>query len=265
MKAIKCGLILAAGEGLRMRPLTNYYPKITLPILNKPLLIHHLDVMCNIGISKVIIIVSESSIDIIKDILEKSPYNNICEFIIQYKPTGIGDAILLAKDKLSDCRFFILLGDEYYGDWESFSQIAKEKDNDLIIGTVQYKDVARIKSGCNIHFNGNKIIKLVEKPKEEEISGNWCWDGSLVLNSDIFPVLEELRSYNKQKNMEGACLITAIQKLIDNNVKITAFRRVTANINMTNESDFILAGLLEYRKNYGQKSIDTLLNQMNYV
>ncbi len=48
-------IICAATEGFRMRPLTQYLPKVLLPIKNKPVIIYHLERAEKVGIKKAVI------------------------------------------------------------------------------------------------------------------------------------------------------------------------------------------------------------------
>ena len=48
-------MILAAGRGERMRPLTDHLPKPLLPVGGKPLIQHHIEKLCAVGITELVI------------------------------------------------------------------------------------------------------------------------------------------------------------------------------------------------------------------
>ncbi|HYQ57093.1 MAG TPA: sugar phosphate nucleotidyltransferase [Draconibacterium sp.] len=262
VKSIEYGVILAAGDGKRMKPLSDYFPKVTLPILDKPLLIHHFSIMEMIGVKKVFIIVSETNKTKIQEIIKDDSHINLSyEFVIQKTLRGTGHAVLLLEKKLNNKRFLLLLGDEYYNDTSSFKTLQASEKNSLIMGLIEYDNIDHIKAGCNVHLHENIITRLVEKPKEDKIEGKWCWDGSLVLDATIFPVLKNLKESSAYKK-DGICLVKAMQILIENEHQIAVIKKNCKNINMTSDLDFFRANLIEYDKKYGSIILNNVINEV---
>ncbi|MDD2472201.1 MAG: sugar phosphate nucleotidyltransferase, partial [Dehalococcoidales bacterium] len=52
MKAV----ILAAGEGSRMRPLTDVRPKVMLPVANKPIIEHLFNILVDAGVKEIVVV-----------------------------------------------------------------------------------------------------------------------------------------------------------------------------------------------------------------
>ena len=61
---IKTAMILAAGRGERMRPLTDSLPKPLISVAGKPLIQYHLEKLASFGIKNVVIAVSFNNINV---------------------------------------------------------------------------------------------------------------------------------------------------------------------------------------------------------
>jgi bifunctional UDP-N-acetylglucosamine pyrophosphorylase/glucosamine-1-phosphate N-acetyltransferase len=107
MKAI----ILAAGEGVRLKPFTNTRPKVMLQVAGKPLLHHLLLEAKKAGITEAVIVVrylKEQIIEYFKSIEAKLGMK--LEFVEQGKKNGTAEAILSAESKING-TFVVLAGD----------------------------------------------------------------------------------------------------------------------------------------------------------
>ncbi|MDD1752796.1 MAG: NTP transferase domain-containing protein [Methanotrichaceae archaeon] len=106
MKAI----ILAAGEGSRMRPLTAKHPKVMLPIAGRPLLEHIVLRAKDAGIDKIILVVGYGAESIKAYFSDGSILGVNIDYVIQDPQLGTGHA-LLSAESLSENRFVVLNGD----------------------------------------------------------------------------------------------------------------------------------------------------------
>jgi dTDP-glucose pyrophosphorylase len=264
MKPIEYGVILAAGSGSRLSPLTKYLPKIVLPIFNKPLIIHHLGIMQMIGVKKVFIVVSEHHKQLVSDIISQDQDMNIkYEFIVQDLLGGTGHALLLLKNYLVNTRFVLLLGDEYYNDVKSFSQMTSDEFSDNILGVIEYKNIDNIMSGCNVIIENNKIKRLNEKPRKEDIIGQWCWDGSGVFTSQIIDVLDDMNRNSKSIGKDYLCIVKAMQQMLNINIPISNLKKTGTNINITYDTDLIKANLLECMKGHNMQFVIALIDEVS--
>lgn len=262
--SIKYGVILAAGNGSRLYPLTKYLPKVILPVFNKPLIIHHFDIMKKIGVEKIFIIVSPQNHKLILEILEKDTALDIqYELVIQEFLGGTGHALLLLKDKIAHSRFVLLLGDEYYNDTESFSFLKTFPRDSNIIGIIEYEDIENITSGCNVIYKDNRVVKLIEKPEESEISGKWCWDGSAVFTPRIMEILYDMHQTIDKKEKDFLCVVKAMQKMLERDVPLLFLKKSGININITHDIDLMKSNFLESIKKYEKERVINLL--LNYL
>lgn len=110
------GVILAGGTASRLGPLTKVLNKHLLPVGDKPMLYHSLQLMHNIGVTDVVIILGGNSVgDVVNLIKDGSDFNLNVTYRYQAHAGGIPQAISLAKPALRQEPFFVLLGDNVFG------------------------------------------------------------------------------------------------------------------------------------------------------
>ena len=105
-------MILAAGLGTRMRPITDTLPKALVKVCDKTLLDHGLDALDNSGIDRVVVNVHHHA-DMVEQHLKKSR-QNILISDERKKLLNSGGGIANALDKLGDQAFFILNADSFW-------------------------------------------------------------------------------------------------------------------------------------------------------
>jgi len=103
-------VILAAGQGTRMGPLTRNIPKVMLPIANKPLLLHVLESARDAGITEFVLVVGYGA-KIIKEYFKDGSFLDASiEYVHQEEQLGTADAVGSVKGMVGD-RFLVLNGD----------------------------------------------------------------------------------------------------------------------------------------------------------
>jgi len=200
MKAV----ILAAGEGKRLRPFTETMPKVMLPVANKPVLEYVFDSVKNCGIEEIIVVVGykkEVIMEYFKD------YKDIkISYVIQDKQLGTAHALQQAKNKIND-TFIVLSGDNII-DQNSISNLINDKSEYSIL----IKEHSH-QSKYGVVFIEKTILKeIVEKPKEE--LGKFISTGIYKLPYAVFNEIEELTSQGIYT------LSSVIQSIIEKNKNI---------------------------------------------
>ncbi|MDD3407120.1 MAG: sugar phosphate nucleotidyltransferase [Methanomicrobium sp.] len=103
-------VVLAAGEGKRMRPLTASRPKVMLPVANRPMLEHLLIAVRNAGISEFVFVVGYHEQEIRNHFKDGSSFGVNISYTVQRRQMGTADALLAAEGLVSG-RFLLLNGD----------------------------------------------------------------------------------------------------------------------------------------------------------
>jgi len=176
---MKC-IILAAGEGKRMHPLSYTKPKVMLPIANKPILEWNLINAIKAGFKEFIFIIGYKG-EIIKEYFgDGSKWGVVIEYLNQGKPLGTAHAISLLKNFVDD--FVVMCGDTIFGK----DDIERIKNCENSIGLFE---VENAKEYGIVEMKGEKIIKIHEKM--EEPFSNVINAGIYHFNEKIFEFIEK--------------------------------------------------------------------------
>ncbi|OGS56659.1 MAG: glucose-1-phosphate thymidylyltransferase [Euryarchaeota archaeon RBG_19FT_COMBO_56_21] len=182
------GYILAAGEGLRMRPLTANIPKPLLPVAGKPFLEHNIEAMKEAGIRDLILLVGWRAQRIREHFGDGKEFGVRIEYVEQKERLGTAHAVGMVRDKI-DSSFLCLYGDVVLTK-ESVKGLVehhrKVKGNVMALTTVE--DPKRY--GVIIAEDG--VVKdIVEKPDVPE--SNTINAGAYMLEPDIFEAISETK------------------------------------------------------------------------
>jgi len=178
---MKC-VILAAGEGKRMRPLTYTRPKVMLPVGNKPMLELNLLNAINAGLKKFIFIVSYKS-EMVRNYFENGEKWGVrIEYLNQGQPLGTGHAIGITEKFVDD--FIVLCGDTIFGS-EDIKSIVKKPNS---IGLVEIEDP---KEYGIVKLKENNVVKIYEKMTEP--FSNTINAGIYHFNKDIFNYIKKTK------------------------------------------------------------------------
>lgn len=147
-------VLLVAGFGKRLLPLTKKTPKCLIKILGEPIIHWEVDLLDKLGIDN-IYIVTRYKEDMIKDYFEVKGRNDL-KFIHQEEQTGTADAIYLAKEFI-DGDFIVLAGDTIFQEDDIKRLIGKK--NSLLYT----KQTERLYEYGTIEFFEDRINKIWEK------------------------------------------------------------------------------------------------------
>jgi len=172
-------VILAAGEGKRLRPLTNDLPKPMVRVNGKPILEYTLSILPE-EISEVILVVGYQKEKIIKYF--GNSFNGLpIKYVVQELPLGTAHALDIAKAEIKDGSFLFMHGDDLYHqddlktliDLKSPAILAKESKHPERYGV------------CLIDHNGyltGVLEKRIEPPS------NLVNIGVYLLDQEIFDI-----------------------------------------------------------------------------
>lgn len=241
MKAV----ILAAGFGTRMLPITKTIPKELLPVGNKPIIQYAVEGLSEAGIKDLIIITSQGKRALedyfdknyeLEDLLKKKGKTELLElinkpkelanytFVKQTEQLGTGHAVSQIESWITDEYFIVAFGDTIYPPnmFKEMKKAFQEKNTSLIVvHEVPKEDVS--KYGI-VSLDGDKLIDFVEKPTIEEAPSNLMWNGVALLHKDIFAILKDVEPDEKTWEIYLPTAILDLSKKMDvNAVKVNPY------------------------------------------
>ena len=125
------GIILAAGRGTRLYPMTRPVCKPLLPVYDKPLIYYPLAVLMQAGIREVLVIVPPGEVDTFAALLgDGSQLGMNVQYTVQPVARGIADALLIGRDFVDGDDVCLVLGDNIF--WSpNFQQLLKQAADNL--------------------------------------------------------------------------------------------------------------------------------------
>tara|TARA_Y100000310_G_scaffold344813_1_gene459687 strand:- start:539 stop:1234 length:696 start_codon:yes stop_codon:yes gene_type:complete len=194
MKAI----ILAGGEGTRLRPLTNKVPKALLPIGGKNLTEHVLDIFTRAGVRDFILSVGYKS-EMIEDFFGNGQkYGINISYLREDVPLGTAGPLIFLKDNPIKESFFMVNGDNLFDiDLKAMFEFHKKKNASATIGLTKVSDS---KDFGTVVLEGDYIRKFLEKV--ENFRGyTYINSGYYILEPEVFDVVKGLEKSMIEKDV----------------------------------------------------------------
>lgn len=188
---VREAIILAAGEGTRLRPFTEDMPKVMLPVANKPILEYVVEALAENGVSNIIMVVGYKKESIMNYFGEGKKWDANIIYAMQEKQLGTGHALLQAEEHVNGEEILVLPGDNII-DKNSISKLISSDAPSLIVEESELPS----KYGV-VEMEDDTVVRLIEKPEKAE--SNLISTGIYKLRKDIFKILRENVERGKNK------------------------------------------------------------------
>lgn len=177
------GLILCAGLGTRMRPITYTMVKPLIPVANKPCIHYGIEALRASGITDVGIVVGETGPAVKKALGTGKQWGMAFTYVTQHNPGGLAHAVLSAADFIGDSPFLMYLGDNIIEG--GVPELADRFRSGGAAATIMLKPVPEPQHFGVAEVGKNNVIKsLVEKPKKPKsnlaIIGIYCFTAAIL-------------------------------------------------------------------------------------
>jgi UTP--glucose-1-phosphate uridylyltransferase len=218
---VRKGVILAAGHGTRMLPVTKAQPKEMLPLVDKPVIHYVVEEAVASGIEQIIMVTSagkrsvedyfdrshvlERMLEEKEDFARLEEIRGIAEmvemvFVRQKEQRGIGHAVLTAQSLVGEEPFALYFPDDIIvGDTPVTQQLTNVYERHggsvLAVQRVPREEIVHYGSMTAepVEENVFRVLSLVEKPRPEEAPSDLATVGRYVLTPDIFDALKQTK------------------------------------------------------------------------
>lgn len=184
--SIQEAVVLAAGEGTRLRPLTRHRPKPMLPAANRPILEYVFDALIDAGISRIHVVVGYKH-DRVQDHFG-SDYRDVpIEYVHQRKQLGSGHALLEARGAPDD-SFLVVNGDQIADPRMVAAVMAAAEEGDAVarLAVIEREEVGEYGA---VTLRDDRVVEFIEKPREGTY--HLLNAGIYAFTDRIFDVLED--------------------------------------------------------------------------
>jgi mannose-1-phosphate guanylyltransferase len=181
-------LILAGGEGTRLRPLTSTVPKPVVPLVDRPFIVYMLEWLRSHGVDDIVMSCGFLASGVRNVLGDGSGHGLQIRYVEEPRPLGTGGALKYAESLLDD-RFLMLNGD-VLTDIDLSAQIEQHERTGAVatLGLVPVENPAAY--GLVRLDADNAVTDFIEKPGPEITDVNTISAGAYVLERSVLDLLE---------------------------------------------------------------------------
>jgi mannose-1-phosphate guanylyltransferase / phosphomannomutase len=195
MKAV----VMAGGEGTRLRPLTSNQPKPMVPIVGKPCMEHIIELLRDHGLEDVIVTVAFLPQAIRSYFGDGESLGLNIEYSVEETPLGTAGSVRLAGDKLDD-TFLVISGDALC-DFDISKLVAFHKDRGAA-ATIGLKSVENpLEFGIVVTDEDGRIERFLEKPSWSQVFSDTINTGVYVLEPEVLRHVPPDRPFDFSKEL----------------------------------------------------------------
>ncbi len=181
MKAV----VMAGGEGTRLRPLTANQPKPLLPVVNRPIMEHVLRLLRRHGFTDTVVTVQFLASLIRNYFGDGDELGMNLQYATEETPLGTAGSVKNAEAELRDARFVVISGDALTD--IDLSEMARFHHEHQALVTVALKRVPNpLEFGIVITREDGRIDRFLEKPTWGQVFSDTVNTGVYMMEPEIF-------------------------------------------------------------------------------
>ncbi len=197
MKAV----VMAGGEGSRLRPITSNRPKPLVPICNVPIMEHILTLLKRHGITEVVSTLHYLADEIQGTFGDGSDYGIQMDYSIEDTPLGTAGSVKKAEDLLRSSEPFLIVSGDALTDCDLQKAIDFHKSKGSLATLILYRVPTPLDFGVVITDDDGRVVRFLEKPGWSEVFSDTVNTGMYILEPEIFDYMEPGQNYDWSANI----------------------------------------------------------------
>ena len=180
MKAV----ILAGGEGTRLRPLTSNQPKPMMPLVNRPMLEHIITLLARHGFDEIVVTVAYLGNQIRDYFGDGSDFGVSMRYATEDSPLGTAGSVRNAADELDDT--FLVISGDVLTDIDLGALVKVHRESDALASIALKRVENPLEFGIVITKPDGEIERFLEKPTWGQVFSDTINTGIYVLEPRVF-------------------------------------------------------------------------------
>jgi mannose-1-phosphate guanylyltransferase len=197
-------VILAGGEGTRLRPLTSRVAKPVVTLVDRPFIVYMLDWLRRHGVEDILLCCGFGAGGVRSVLGDGSRYGVRLAYVEEQEPLGTAGPLALAREQLETEPRFVVCNGDVLTDIDLGAQIeAHERSGaTATLALVEVEDPSAY--GLVRTAGDGAVLEFLEKPQPGESSegeGNWISAGAYVLEREMLELIEPGRAISIEREI----------------------------------------------------------------
>jgi len=223
-----------------MAAFSDHIPKPMLPVGNRPLLTHQIELLREVGITDIIVLIGYKGFEVARVLGDGSQFGVKLTYVEQTQMLGIAHAVGQLENAI-DRPFLMFLGDIFFvpKDLEGMFAQFESQDGGAVLATKIEEDPLAIRRNYSVQMDdGGRVVRVVEKPRH--VSNKLKGVGLYLFDLTIFDAIRRTPRTAMRDEYE---ITEAIQVLINDGEYVSTVNAVHDDINLTFPDDVLRVNL----------------------
>lgn len=190
---------MAGGAGSRLRPLTMGRPKPMVPLVNKPVMAHILDLLKRHNLTRIAATLQYMARDIQDYFGDGSIFEVELTYFIEDEPLGTAGSVKNAQPFLDEP--FVVISGDALTDIDLTALVNFHREKGALVTIALYRVPNPLEYGVVITDNDGRIIQFLEKPGWAEVISDWVNTGIYVLEPEVLNYIPAGQPFDFSKDL----------------------------------------------------------------
>jgi glucose-1-phosphate thymidylyltransferase len=232
------GVVLAGGRGRRMGAVGEEYPKALLPVANRPLVLHHLQLLRDLGVREVFIVVGYRGSDVMEILGSGEAFGLTLRYAEQTEPLGSAHALGQLRPHVQQ-PLVVILGDYYLSAVDPNRLVRHLAERRSAIAARREPEQRLLSEACELRLDeGGRVTGIVEKPTRPTGDLKGC--GFYALQPEVFDAVARTPRTALRDEYE---LTVALELFVASGQPLYAEEVIEWDQNLTNPEDVLECNL----------------------